>query len=111
MNKEKVEQYIQENKEEALKRIGEILGRETSMESFNGIIGGKNQIYAINPLDYKNPETYIADWHKKQEELYNSEINVPYEKSSHRIYNLMQDEISRKFIDHYLARIYYNKHM
>ncbi|MGH4119334.1 hypothetical protein [Clostridium sp.] len=110
MKKEKVEQYIKENKGTALKRASEILEKETSMASFNGIIGSKNGTYAIDPLDYEDSEKYIEDWNLKHEECYAVEKNFPYEKASHRVHKLLKDEFLQEYINNYLARIYYNKH-
>lgn len=110
MKREIVEQYIKENKETALKRASEILKREISMASYNGIIGSKNETYAIDPLDYKNPEEYIEDWNLKHEECYEEEKNFTYEKASHRVHKLLEDEFLQQFTNNYLARIYYNKH-
>ena len=90
-------------------RISELLGRDVSVESFNGIIGSKNQTYSITPLNYDNPEAYIYAWDKKQDAIYIKEKHTPYEKASHRIHNLMQDDLSKEFINNYLARIYFNK--
>ena len=110
MTREKVEQYIIENQQVALQRASKILGKEMLMQNFNGIIGSKNQTYSINPLDYDEPEKYIESWNLIQEEIYASEKDFPYEKASHRVHNLLQDEFLKEYIDFYLARIYYNKY-
>ncbi|GEM_PF-6176485 len=68
MAKEDVKQYILDNEEMALEKATKILGKLTSMQSFNGIIGGKNAIYEVNALDYSTPENYVEAWmesHKK----------------------------------------------
>lgn len=110
MKREVVIQYIEDNKDEALKRVSKILGKETRMPSFNGIIGGKNATYDVNPLDYNTAEGYVAAWMISHEKRYTDEINAPYSKSSHRVHDLLQDNFVKKFIESYLARSYFNKH-
>ncbi len=110
MERDKIEKYITENKEHALEIASKILKQEVSMQSFNGIIGSKNGIYATDPLNYETPEKYIEDWNLKHEECYNAEKNFPYEKSSHRIHNLLKDKFLKEYISKYLAKIYYKKH-
>lgn len=41
IEKQDVEKYFKDNKEEALRRASEILNKEVNWSSFNGIIGGK----------------------------------------------------------------------
>ncbi|WP_242274960.1 topoisomerase [Bacillus cereus group sp. BfR-BA-01445] len=110
MKREDVIQYIEDNKDEALKRVSKILGKETKMPSFNGIVGGKNTTYDVNPLDYNTAERYVAAWMLSHEKRYNDEVNASYSKSSHRVYDLLQDSFVKEFIENYLARTYFNKH-
>lgn len=110
MKREEVIQYVNDNKDRALEKAGLILGRKINMQSFNGIIGGKNAIYDVDPLDYETPENYIKAWMQSHQERYNDEKYAPYEKSSHRVHNMLQDDFLKKYIENYLARTYFNKH-
>ena len=110
MEQKEVERHITDNESEALYRAGQILGREVSRESFNGIIGGKNSTYSSDPSNYETPESYIADWRKKHDARYEREKNYSHDMSSHRIHKLLQDEFVSEYIDNYLARTYFRKH-
>lgn len=109
MKREEIEKFVEDNKEYALLRASEILGREVSWSSFNGIIGSKNGTYSVDPCSYPTAEKYIEDWHKQHNACYESEKNSRSEKSSHRIHKLLQDKSECEYIDYYLARTYYRK--
>lgn len=110
IKREDVMQYVEDNKEKALENASRILEKNVSMQSFNGIIGGKNATYGVNTLDYDTPESYIEAWMISHERKYNDEINASYSKSSHRVHDLLQDNFLKVFIKNYLARTYFNKH-
>lgn len=111
MRREDVIQYIEGNKKEALEKVSQIRRKETNMQSFNGIINGKNAIYDVDPLDYGTPESYIEAWMLSHQKKYNDEKNAPYSKSSHRIHDFLQDSFVKEFIKNYLAKTYFNKQM
>lgn len=95
--KEEVEWYGRDNKDIALEKSSEILKREVYFASFNGIIGSKNEMYAIDQLDYDNPEEYIKNWNLKQDECYAAEKDIPYEKASNRVHELLEDELLQEY--------------
>ncbi|WP_336779832.1 topoisomerase [Paenibacillus illinoisensis] len=105
-----VEKYIKENSKSALNRVSSILGTEISMQSFNGMIGGKNDTYTVNPLNFETAEEYISEWKANHKKIFESEKNAIYEKSSHRIDELLKESDIAKFIENYLARTYFRKH-
>lgn len=109
MRREEAEKYIEDHKEDALLRASEILGRDVSFASFNGIIGSKNGTYSVDPGSYPTVEEYIEDWHRQHNVCYEAEKYAPSEKSSHRVHKLLQDEFVCQFIDNYLARTYYRE--
>lgn len=109
MTKTEIESYIQDNQELALKKAGQILDREVSRQSFNGIIGGKNGVYHVDSKDYDTPEAYVDAWHKQHEICYEKEKNCYFEKSSHRVHALLKDDFLRVYIECWLMRTYYNK--
>lgn len=110
MKKVNVEKYVKDNEDKALKKASEILGKEISMQSFNGIVGGKNETYGVDPLEYDTAENYIEAWMISHKKIYNDEKNSSYRKSSHRVHALLQDSFLRDYIENYLARTYFNKH-
>lgn len=110
MRKEDVIQYIKDNEDKALKKASQILHKETNMQSFNGIIGGKNATYDVNVLEYETPEDYLEAWMQSHQKKYNDERNIPYTKSSHRVHDMLQDSFLAEFIRNYLARTYFKKH-
>lgn len=109
MMKEDVKQYISDNEEIALEKASQILGKVTSMQSFNGIIGGKNATYEVNVLDYSTPEKYVRAWMKSHEEKYEDEKHLSFDRSSHRVHELLKDDFLKEYIKNYLARTYFNK--
>lgn len=110
MKKDDVIQYVKDNEDTALKKVSQILGKETTILSFNGIIGGKNATYGVDPLEYDTPESYIEAWMQSHQKKYNDEKTLSYKKSSHRVHDLMRDSFVRNFIENYLARTYFKKH-
>lgn len=110
MKKSDVIKYVKDNETAALERASQILDKETNLQSFNGIIGGKNATYDVEPLEYDTPESYIEAWMLSHQKRYNDEKYFSYPKSSHRVYNLLQDSFVKDFIENYLARTYYKKH-
>lgn len=108
--KNEIEKFIDERKDEALTRASKILEKETSMASFNGIIGSKNQIYELDPLLFDNATEYVQAWRNMHEKSYEEEKNFPHPKASHRVHKLLQDSLMEEFIENYLARTYYKKH-
>ncbi|PFC27711.1 topoisomerase [Bacillus thuringiensis] len=124
MNKKEVEQYFKEKKEvdqffkdkeeEALKRASEILGKEIKWSNFNGIIGGKNDIYEVVMENHNTVESYVVDWMYGHELAYSSDKqkNLPYNKynrSSYKVHALLEDELLRKFIVCCLMKSYFKK--
>lgn len=110
MKKREVVKYVKENETAALERVSQILDKKTNLQSFNGIIGGKNATYEVDPLEYDTPESYIKAWMLSHQQRYNDEKHFSYSKSSHRVYNLLQDNFVKDFIENYLARTYFKKH-
>lgn len=106
-----VETYIHEYENQALSIASEILQRDITKSSFNGIIGGKNATYDVDPLKYTNPLDYVNDWLKSHDQRYNDEIDCTYEKSSHRIHKLLSNDFLKNYIIQYLTRTYYRKHI
>lgn len=109
MKKSDVVKYVKDNEIEALKRVSKILDKKTNLQSFNGIVGGKNATYKVDPLEYDTPESYIEAWMLSHQKRYNDEKHFSNSKSSHRIYNLLQDSFVKDFIENYLARTYFRK--
>lgn len=103
------EAYLKDMQLLALKRAGTILGREISVQSFNGIIGGKNGVYNVDALDYQNADEYVKAWHIQHENIYEREKDCGYEKSSHRVHALLEDDLLREYIDSWLRRTFYRK--
>ncbi|MCU4862753.1 hypothetical protein OB981_22110 [Bacillus cereus] len=62
IEKQDVEKYFKDNKEEALRRASEILNKEVNWSSFNGIIGGKNDTYEVVVEEHNTVESYVKDW-------------------------------------------------
>lgn len=110
MQKQAVEKYIKDNSDVALNLVSSILNKNVSMQSFNGIIGGKNKTYDTDALNYKTPEEYIEAWKQSHQGNFDSDKNALYKKSSHKINDLLQNPIVEKFIENYLARTYFKKH-
>jgi hypothetical protein len=110
MKKSDVVKYVKDNEDAALERVSQILDKETNLQSFNGIIGGKNATYDVEPLEYDTPESYIEAWMLSHQKRYDDEKHFPYPKSSRRVYNLLQNNFVKEFIENYLARTYYKKH-
>ncbi|MFG6114601.1 topoisomerase [Halobacillus sp. MO56] len=110
MKRVDVIKYVKENEGRALKKASEILSKETSIQSFNGIVGGKNATYSVDPLEYETAESYIEDWMRSHHKRYNDEKNFSYRKSSHRVHDLLKDSFVKNYIENYLARTFFNKH-
>lgn len=109
LNKETVEDFLKTNENKALKEASNILNKKINHQSFNGIIGSKNYTYNIHPQNYSSYEDYICDWLNNFNEIYKNEKNSSYEKSSHRMYKLLQNDFLKKYIKYYLIKIYFNK--
>lgn len=112
MNKNDVEIYLEDNEAEILEKVSKILNKDTSLSSFNGIIGGKNATYEVDALDYDSAEDYIEAWMNSHDEKYNDEKNyLPHgSKSSHRVHDILMDNSIKTFAENYLARTYFRKH-
>ncbi|MBE7106640.1 topoisomerase [Bacillus cereus] len=100
--------------EEALKRASKILDKEINWSSFNGIIGGKNDIYEVVLEKHNTVEAYVVDWMYGHELAYSSDKhkNLPYNKhnrSSYKVHALLEDELSRKFIVCCLMKTYFKR--
>lgn len=106
-----VELFLQNNQQQALNLASSILNKTVSIQSFNGIIGGKNGTYDVDALNYSNPSDYISDWLDSHNQLYNKEKNFSYEKSSHRVHKLLSDNFLKNYIEQYLTRTFYRKHL
>ncbi|MGL6105527.1 hypothetical protein [Romboutsia sp.] len=103
--------YLNNNEKTALDIASRILGKNVSKASFNGIIGGKNGVYDVDALRYSNPSDYVNEWIVSHNQLYNKEKDCMYEKSSHRVHRLLSDNFLRGYIEQYLTRTYYKKHL
>ncbi|BCD32982.1 topoisomerase [Bacillus cereus] len=107
-----VEKYFKDNKEKALKKTSEILKEEaTSWLSFNGTVGGKNRTYGVNLEEHNTPESYIEAWMEGHKRAYYSDDHPSYNKfnrSSHTVHALLQDDFLKEFIVIFLARTYFN---
>ena len=79
-----------------------------SLNSFNGIIGGKNEVFGINVADYASPEEYVKAWMEAEERIKNSD-NSEYDNSIKRIDKLLSDNYIREFVKIYLSRTYLRK--
>ncbi|PGM87985.1 topoisomerase [Bacillus cereus] len=111
MDRKTVEKYFKDNKENALKKTGEILKEETTWSSFNGTVGGKNRTYGVELEEHDTPESYIEAWMKGHKRAYYSDDNPSYNKfnrSSHTVHALLQDDFLKEFIVIFLARTYFN---
>lgn len=106
-----VDLFLQSNQQQALNIASSILNKPVSIQSFNGIIGGKNGTYHVDALSYSNPSDYISDWLDSHNQLYNREKNFSYEKSSHRVHRLLSNNFLKNYIEQYLTRTFYRKHL
>lgn len=104
-----INEYLKQNKEQAYAISSKILNKEVDDASFNGIIGGKNATYSVNACDYSTDEEYVEAWLNNQKIIYEKEKDLPWDKSSKRIYELLQDEFLKEYISIYLGRTYYRK--
>lgn len=114
LERQDVEKYFKENKEEALKRASEILNKEVDWSSFNGIIGSKNDTYEVVVEEHNTVESYVKDWMYGHELAYSSDKHkgYPYNKhdrSSYKVHALLEDEFLRGFIECCLMRTYFKK--
>jgi molybdopterin synthase catalytic subunit len=109
LKKDDVVEYVNNNEDLALEKTSRILKREIGMQSFNGIIGGKNATYGVELLEYETAEGYVDAWMKSHQKRYNNEKNLSYSRSSHRVHDLLQDSFVKRFVENYLARTYFNK--
>lgn len=107
MEKDEVLRYVEENKTLALKKASYILDKEINWESFNGIIGGKNDTYSVNIGDHETAESYVNAWFSSHQKIYKKEINASYRKSSHKIHDMLQDDFLKEYITRFLARSYF----
>ena len=109
MKIEEVDKYIKDNTEDVLDRCAKILNRpEVSLQSFNGIFGGKNGLYGIQISDYSSPEEYVKAWMDAEKREYNNDHAV-YNNSIKRIEELLKDDKIKKYVEIYLARTYLRK--
>ncbi|MCY7716967.1 topoisomerase [Bacillus altitudinis] len=110
MKNDEVIQFVKENEEKALEITNEILGKGTTMQSFNGIVGGKNATYDVDALAFDTPEGYVEAWLNSHWQRFSDEKYAPYEKSSHRVHKLLKNPFLKQYIKNYLARTYFKKH-
>lgn len=109
MNKDQIERYIENNKEYVFNEVSKIFNKEINIQNFNGIIGGKNFTYNVKPENYSTAKEYVEAWFKSFNIIYQKEKNYSEEKSSHRIYKLLQNPNIKEFISIYLTRTYLRK--
>lgn len=108
-NLKEVEKYVVENQSHALSIASSLLEKEISVQSFNGIIGGKNASYKVNINDYSTADEYFDAWINNHNLIYELEKNLSYDKSSHRVHKLLEDEFLYKYINMFLIRTYLRK--
>ncbi|WP_413565477.1 topoisomerase [Bacillus sp. 3P20] len=113
-DKKEVLQYYKDRKEEALKRASKILDKKVDWSSFNGIIGGKNDIYEVILENHSTVESYVVDWMYGHELAYSSDKHKKlsynkYNRSSYKVHALLEDELLRKFIVCCLMKTYFNR--
>lgn len=113
-DKTEIDQFFKDKEEEALKRASEILDKEIKWPNFNGIIGGKNDIYEVKVEDHNTVESYVVDWMYGHELAYSSDRhkNLPYNKhnrSSYKVHALLEDKLLRKFIVCCLMKTYFKR--
>lgn len=102
--------YIQENKERAIKELNKYYPRCDNMSSLNGIIGGKNDIYKVDAINCSSHIEYYLKWKEGHLKKYLNDSKLPFERTSINIYKALQEEFLEEFISVYLSRTYFKKH-
>ena len=108
MNQKEAQKYLKDNQNSVLEKCGKLLGREISIQSFNGLIGGKNKVYNVDAVNYKTPEEYIDAWKKSQKEI-KARDNADYDNSIKRIDLLLKDKEISNYVNAFLTRTYYKR--
>ncbi|MDO2946540.1 hypothetical protein L7826_11100 [Staphylococcus epidermidis] len=109
MDINKIENYLDTHRRKVLNKCSNILNRDVTIQSFNGIFGGKNHFYRVVPESYSTANDYIKAWFDSFEQKYQSEKYKVGDISSHRMKRLLEDEDIKNYVIIYLARTYLRK--
>lgn len=94
----------------ALARISSIRGREVSVSSFHGQIGGKNARYTdCIHTQFSDPKDFIAQWLHGLNNNAEEYANKGWDNASTRLVVLLQDDLLREYTFLFLERNFYRQ--
>ena len=105
---EPLEQKVAEMLPKALERISFLRGREVSVHSLHGLIGGKNNRYTdCVRTQFTDPKDVLAQWLKGLNDDAENRARKGWEGSSNRIVALLKDDLLREYTMLFLERNFY----